>query len=193
MQPMHDVLHKSREALGHSPHPAVVLLPAGAFVASNLCDAMGLLTGNRAYDDAARVSIGIGLTGAVAAAVTGVHDYSHIPDDAESHGVATTHALGNSVVGSLFTASYLLRDRARQSGRRPSLAARMLSLAGGGLALYTAWLGGVLVENYGEGVEPVMARRRRGHPLEARWPEHEHDHGYGRERLSPDAPLGKHE
>jgi hypothetical protein len=34
--------------------------------------------------------------------------------------------------------------------------ARVLGLAGSGLMLYTAWLGGKLVEELGEGVKPVM-------------------------------------
>ena len=45
--------------------------------------------------------------------------------------------------------------------RRPSLLSRALGLAGGSLALYTAWLGGVLVEEHGEAVKPVMERQER--------------------------------
>ena len=174
VDPIAPAIDKVHEWIGHSPHPAVVALPLGCWAFSNACDSLGLLTGNRTYDDAARLSMGAGLIGAAVAAVTGLRDYAKIPEDRPSHKVATTHALGNSVAGSLFVASYLMRSLDHQAGRRPSLGARALALAGGGLTAYTAWLGGVLVENYGEGVEPMMHQAR------------------GRGRLDPDSPLGAH-
>ena len=58
----------------------------------------------------------------------------------------------------MFAASYVLRVRDHKAGERTSLLARVLGIAGGGLSLYTAWLGGVLVEEHGEGVKPVMER-----------------------------------
>src|SRR5207237_1712579 len=136
------------------------------------------------YDEAARLSMGVGIIGAAGAVVTGLRDYSHIPEERPSHEVATKHAIGNAMVGSLFVTSYILRTRDHMAGRRPSLSARLLALAGGGLSLYTAWLGGVLVENFGEAVKPVMDR------LSAE--DRESGDGHGRQRLSPQAPLGQH-
>lgn len=46
--------------------------------------------------------------------------------------------------------------RDKQAGQRTGLVARLLGLAGTGLMLYTAWLGGKLVEELGEAVKPVM-------------------------------------
>ena len=183
IDPITPAVDRLHDLLGHSPHPAIVMLPLGAWSFSNVCDALGLLTGDRKYDDAARLSMGVGLIGAAASVVTGLRDYASIPKDRPSHQVATTHALGNSVVASLVTASYILRSLDDQAGRRPSVASRMLALAGGGLSLYTAWLGGVLVENYGEGVEPMMERMS---------PHEGGDSPHGRERLDPAAPLGPH-
>jgi uncharacterized membrane protein len=152
---------KTEELLGHSPHPAIVALPLGAFVVSNVCDGMALVTGNDDYDTAASVSMAVGLVGAAGAVVTGLRDYGYIPTDRQPNkDVATTHGLGNAVIGSLFVASYVLRTRDRAEGRRTSAAARLLALAGGSLALYTAWLGGKLVEEYGEAVKPVMERQQ---------------------------------
>jgi uncharacterized membrane protein len=152
----------------------------GAWAVSIVCDAMAVLTGDDPYDDAARVSMAIGLAGAGGAVATGLRDYGSIPQDRPSHDVATTHGLGNALVGSLFASSYLLRSVDHQAGRRPRLLARLLSLAGGGVALYTAWLGGVLVEELGEAVKPVMEHA-------AEWG---HDTRQDRERLSPVAPRG---
>jgi hypothetical protein len=55
-----------------------------------------------------------------------------------------------------------------------------LGFAGGALSLYTAWLGGVLVEEYGESVKPVMGETD------------DEDERRGRERLASDSPLGAH-
>ena len=179
MDPITGAIDKAEELLGHSPHPAIVMLPLGAFAVSNVCDALGMATGRRTYDDAARVSMAIGLAGAAVAAVTGVRDYGMIPKDRQpNHDVATTHGLGNALIGTLMVSSYILRERDHQAGRRPGLAPRLLALAAGGLSLYTAWLGGKLVEEYGEAVHPVMEQQQ----------EHEH----GRERLSSESPLGRH-
>lgn len=186
MDPISLVIEKTEELLGHSPHPAIVTVPLGAWTVSNICDGLALATGERAYDDAARISMAVGLIGAVGAAATGLHDYSKIPRDRPSHSVATTHGLGNALATSLMTASYVLRVRAHDARRKPGLAARLLALSAGGMVLYTAWLGGKLVEEMGEGVHPVMDRL----------PAHEggtgEDHGHGRERLDPTAPLGMH-
>src|SRR4051794_40190223 len=141
MDPISAAVDKTGELLGHTPHPAIVTLPLGAWAFSNFCDGMGLITGEEKYDDAARLSMAVGLVGAAGAAITGLRDYSKIPVDRPSHEVATTHALGNSVVASLFVTSYIMRVRAERDGRPPSVAARLLALAGGGLSLYTGWLG----------------------------------------------------
>jgi len=181
VDPITGLIDKTEELLGHSPHPAIVALPIGAWVVSNVCDGLALATGDRRFDDAARVSMGTGQVGAAGAALTGLRDYGFIPKDRPSHDVATTHGLGNALVGSLFTASYILRSRDEQAGRPTGALSRLFGLAGGGLVLYTAWLGGVLVEEYGESVKPVMDRL-----------EDEGD-AQGRDRLDPDSPLGKHE
>jgi uncharacterized membrane protein len=155
-------IDKVEEFLGHSPHPAIVGLPIGAWAVSNVCDVMSMFGGGRPCDDAARLSMGIGLVGAVGAVATGIRDYSFIPKDRQpNHDIATKHALGNAVVGSLFTASYLCRALDYRAGRPASFGARLLGLAGGGLMLYAAWLGGKLVEELGEGVKPMMEQMEK--------------------------------
>jgi uncharacterized membrane protein len=186
LAPLNTLLDQTEEVLGHSPHPAIVELPLGAWAVSNISDGMALVTGDKRYDDVARVSMGIGLVGAAAAAVTGIRDYSFIPEDRPSHDIATKHALGNTVVATLFATSYILRVRDQEEGRPTSLLARTLALAGGGLALYTAWLGGKLVYEYGEAVKPVMDKMSDDKSLE-------YDRSdRGRERLTADSPLGVH-
>ncbi len=184
MDPITKAIDKTEEFLGHSPHPAIVALPLGAWAVSNVCDGLSVLTGDERYDDAARVSMAIGLVGAAGAVLTGVRDYGYIPQSRQpNHSVATTHGLGNAVVASLFATSYILRVRDHDAGHRAGPLARLLALTGGALGLYTAWLGGKLVEEYGEVVKPVMEQQ-----------EDEEDHDAdARDRLDADAPLGAHQ
>ncbi len=180
--PITGLIDKAEDLLGHSPHPAIVSVPIGAWAVSNICDSLALLTGDDRYDDVARVSMAIGLAGAAGAIVTGLRDYSHIAPGKPSHDTATAHGLGNAVVASLFTASYILRSRDHGADRRTGFVSRLLALTGGGLSLYTAWLGGVLVEEYGEGVKPVMEDQQS----------HDDEDKHGRGRLSPRTPLGSY-
>ena len=55
-----------------------------------------------------------------------------------------------------------MRTRDRAAGYRTGLVPRLLALGGGALAVYTAWLGGKLVQEYGEAVKPVIAAQARG-------------------------------
>lgn len=177
MDPITQAIDKTEELLGHSPHPAIVTLPLGAFVVSNVCDTLGMISDNDRYDDAARWSMAIGLVGAAGAVLTGVRDYGYIPTSRQpSHSVATAHGLGNAVVGSLFVTSYVLRSRDHAAGRRTGTLARLLALTGGALSLYTAWLGGKLVEEYGEAVQPVMEQQQEEEDSEGR-DEGEQDRG----------------
>lgn len=160
MEPLMHLMDKGEELIGHSLHPAIVALPLGAWAVSNVCDAMALLTGEPSYDDSARVSMAVGLVGAAGAILTGLHDYSYIPQTREpSHSIATRHGIGNAVASTLFVTSYVLRVRRNQAGRRPGLVARALACAGGGLMLYTSWLGGKLVEEQGEAVKPIIKQQ----------------------------------
>jgi uncharacterized membrane protein len=193
ISPVTGLIDKTEELIGHSPHPAIVAVPIGAWTVSNICDGLALATGDDRYDDAASVSMAIGLAGAAGAIVTGLRDYSYIPEDRPSHGPATSHALGNAVVTTLFTTSYVLRLRDRRAGRRPSHLARLLGVAGGALSLYTAWLGGVLVEEYGESVKPAMEQEQGEESGSPDDPERDNDGPRGRERLSSRSPLGPHD
>jgi uncharacterized membrane protein len=159
MEIMTRAIDEIESLLGHSPHPAIVALPLGAFGVSSVSDVLGLVTGDERFDQAAEVSMAVGLIGAAGAAVTGLRDYSFIPRDRQpNHDIATTHALGNMAVGTLFATSYILRRTGRARGDSPSLLARGLAICGGALSVYTGWLGGKLVQELGEGVRPVMKR-----------------------------------
>ena len=153
MDPISFVIDKIEEVMGHSPHPAVVAVPIGAYTVSNICDGLAAATGDKSYDDAARISMAVGLVGAAAAAVTGLRDYSRIPRERPGHDVATAHGLGNAVATSMMAASFILRVRDHAHDREAGVVSRALALGAGGLSLYTAWLGGKLIQELGEGVK----------------------------------------
>jgi uncharacterized membrane protein len=181
MNPISFVIDKVEELLGHSPHPAIVAVPIGAWTVSNICDGLAMTTGDQSYDDAARISMAVGLIGAAGAAITGLRDYSYIEKNEPSHEVATTHGLANALATSLIAASYIIRVKDQASGRAPGVGARLLALTGGGISVYSAWLGGKLVQEMGEAVKPVMDQRKN---------EEESESELGRARLDPSSPLG---
>ncbi len=106
--------------------------------------------------------MGIGLVGSAGAILTGLHDYSYIPRDRPTHDIATSHATCMAIATTLFGAGFVLRERPHQTGGEPGWAARALALSGWGAALYGAYLGGVLVEEYGEAVKPCDPAAKEG-------------------------------
>jgi hypothetical protein len=102
---------------------------------ASLDDLLSLVSRQQSYEDTARVSMGIGLAGAVGAVAAGLHDYSYIPRERPTHALATTHAMGMVAATSLFTTSFILRERSHQAGHGPGWMARALALGGWGIML----------------------------------------------------------
>ncbi len=94
--------------------------------------------------------IAAGIIGGAIAAPFGWIDWFAIPTGTRAKSVGLTHGIGNVVVLILFIASWWLRHNAPD---RPETLASILSFAGAGLALLTAWMGGELVERLGVGVD----------------------------------------
>ncbi len=131
-----DFLHG--KALGHPLHPALIALPVGAWTLAAILDALELagLHRDRGFADTA---IGIGLVGAVGAAVAGVTDWSETDGRAKRIGLA--HGAINVAATGLYALSLALRRRSRSKGIA-------LSMTAFGLAMSSAYLGGHLA--YGE-------------------------------------------
>lgn len=122
--------------LGHPLHPVLTDIPLGAWTVAAILDLSSCDRAAR-HDQAADAAIGIGLVGAVGAAVTGVTDWQHT--SAEDRRVGLLHGLLNISAAGLYAISLGLRLRgARASGR---------ATAGLGftVALAAAYLGGHLV------------------------------------------------
>jgi len=123
--------------LGHPLHPVLTDVPLGAWTAALALDAQAVVTGDQGYARAADFAIGLGLVAAVGAAVTGLNDWSET--EGRSRRIGLLHGLLNLTATALVATSYALR----RNGSRP--AAHASAVAGYGIALGAAYLGGDLV------------------------------------------------
>jgi nitrite reductase/ring-hydroxylating ferredoxin subunit/uncharacterized membrane protein len=124
--------------LGHPLHPVFTDVPIGAWTTALALDAAA--DGDRGMKEAATFAIGIGLAGALGAAVTGLTDWSET--DGQSRRMGLVHGLLNIAATSLFAAAYTVRrNDSHRGGMR-------YAWAGYAIALGAAYLGGDLV--YGQ-------------------------------------------
>jgi len=123
--------------LGHPLHPVLTDIPIGAWTTALALDAAAASRRDSGLARAAEVAIGVGLIGAVGAAVTGLTDWSETSGQSRRTGLV--HGLMNLTATAFFATSYVLRkSRAREAGTR-------CSAAGYAVALAAAYLGGNLV------------------------------------------------
>jgi nitrite reductase/ring-hydroxylating ferredoxin subunit/uncharacterized membrane protein len=130
-----DLLHG--KWLGHPLHPVLTDITLGAWVSGVVLDLASLATGRRRLSEAADTLVELGTVSALSTGLAGMADYSAIKQDAVEYGAA--HALLNGSALALFVASI----RARRQRKRDTGVA--LSLAGLGVSMLSAWLGGEMV------------------------------------------------
>lgn len=126
--------------LGHALHPMLTDVPIGSWLAASVLD----LTAGDAGADAARRLTGFGVLAAVPAAASGASDWSDSYGAEQRAGLV--HGLANSVGTTLQMASWFARRRGARG------AGTVLSLAGLGITLAAAYLGGHLSFVRGTGV-----------------------------------------
>jgi len=131
--------------LGDPLHAALTDVPIGAWTAAVVMDAAETITGTERLGACADAAIGIGLVGAVAAAVTGLTDWQHV--GGAPRRVGLVHGLLNLSSAALFATSLILRKRNSRT------AAKAISTAAYGLTLTAARLGGELVYRHRIGVD----------------------------------------
>src|SRR4051812_49618927 len=121
--------------LGHPLHPVFTDLPVGAWTTALALDCSG--DGDPGMRRAATFAVGVGLLGALGAAVTGLTDWSETDGQSRRNGLV--HGLLNIAATSLFATSYLQRrSNSNASGRA-------CAWTGYGIAMAAAYLGGDLV------------------------------------------------
>jgi len=134
---------------GHPLHQMLVVFPIGLLGTSVVFDAIHMYNGSGRAADVAFALISAGLVAGLLAAPWGLIDWLAIPSGTRAKSIGAVHGLGNVAVLLLFALSWWLR--APQSTSPPNLA-WLLSFVGAGLALFTGWLGGELVDRLGVGV-----------------------------------------
>ncbi|MGY1841755.1 MULTISPECIES: Rieske 2Fe-2S domain-containing protein [unclassified Modestobacter] len=143
-RPLQDLLHGVW--LGHPLHPVLVTVPIGAWSSALLLDGLDAAgRGGAATGQAARTVVGLGITGAVASAATGLTDWQHAHDGARRVGMV--HAAVNSAALGLYVWSFTDRTRGR------AVRARVTATAGFALTLAASYLGGALSYRHRLGVD----------------------------------------
>ena len=136
--------------LGHPLHPLLTDVPVGAWTMTELLDFASALQGDHpGLDAAADITLAAGIAAALAAAVTGITDWSDIDMKGSARRMGLAHGLIN-VVGLTFNLGSLAL-RAGGNGRNRG-AARALSAAGYMVSAAAAFIGGELVFNLGQAV-----------------------------------------
>jgi uncharacterized membrane protein len=135
--------------LGHPLHQMLVVFPLGLLGASVAFDLCYRALDSEAMAIVSHYLIVAGLIAGVVAAPFGTIDWLAIPKGTRAKSVGAMHGIGNVVVLALFAAAWWVR---RDVPEQPPMLAHVLSFAGAGLSLVTAWLGGELVDRLGVGV-----------------------------------------
>jgi len=128
--------------LGHPLHPVFTDLPLGAWTTALALDCTA--NGDEGRRRAATFAMGVGLAGALGAAVTGLTDWSETQGQSRRTGLL--HGLLNITATTLFATSWAMRQRdSHDTGRAAAW-------AGYAVAIGAAWFGGNLVYDQRIGV-----------------------------------------
>ena len=136
---------------GHPFHPILVTVPIGAWVSSIVFDVASRISDEpRIFVFGAYYLIGIGLAGAVAAAVFGLLDLLAIPRNTKAFRTGLIHLVLNLVVVVLYAVNFLIRHDdpgSNTDGVKTGLIA--LSVVALLILAVSGWLGGQLAYRFG--------------------------------------------
>jgi uncharacterized membrane protein len=151
-----DLMHRAKHPktvlagpYGHPFHPVLVTIPIGAWVASAVFDIIALASSAKeeVFAEGAYWLIGMGIVGAVLAAVFGLMDLLAIPRGTKAFRTGLTHMVLNLTVVVLFVIDFAVR--AGQGHEQASVAGFILSLIALALLSISGSLGGKLAYHYG--------------------------------------------
>ncbi|GER23199.1 hypothetical protein NCCP1664_16950 [Zafaria cholistanensis] len=144
---------------GHPFHAVMVTVPIGAWVSSFVFDVAALLSDDPGvFGRGALWLIGIGIIGALGAAVLGLHDLSLLQRGTKARRTGLVHMALNLVAVALFAVGFFVRlDAVRD--QEFSVFAFILSIVALGLIGASGWLGGKLAYHYGVRVADEETQR----------------------------------
>ena len=133
---------------GHPIHPILVTIPIGAWTASLVFD-LAAKFGDEpaAFAKGSTWLIGIGIVGALLAAVWGAIDFSTIARGTRAYTTGLTHLAINLVVVALYVVNFFLRRG--QGYDDVSTGVLVLSIVALAMLGASGWLGGKLAYHYG--------------------------------------------
>lgn len=133
---------------GHPFHPVLITVPIGAWVASLVFDLAAIFGDEpEVFAQGAYWLIGIGVLGALAAAVFGLMDLSTIPRGTKAFATGLLHMTLNLTVVALYVVNFALRSA--QGNDQVSAVALTLSIVALAILGVSGWLGGKLAYHYG--------------------------------------------
>ena len=136
--------------LGHPIHQMLIVFPLGLLATAVFFDLLAIALTEGYWSELAYWMIAAGVVTGLVAAPFGTIDWFAVPSGTRAKRIGAVHGVGNVIVVLLFAVSWLMRGDAPAAPQMPALA---LSFAAGGLALFTGWLGGELVDRLGVGVD----------------------------------------
>lgn len=133
---------------GHPFHPILITIPIGVWTAALVFDLVAMFTGDtEVFERGALWLTGIGIVGALLAAIFGFLDYLQLAAGTPARRTATIHMVLNLAVTVLFIAVFLVRSAVGYD--EVSIAAFIISLVALGLLGASGNLGGKLAYHYG--------------------------------------------
>ena len=147
---------------GHPFHALLVTIPIGTWVASLVFDIAGAVTGRwDIFATGAQWLIGIGIVGAVVAAVVGFLDYTKLTAQTKAKRIATIHMALNLTVVVLFAIGFAIRAA---SPGEPSVGGIVISVVALLALSVSGALGGELAYRYGVRVADEDTQREGHQP-----------------------------
>lgn len=136
---------------GHPFHPILVTIPIGAWVCSLIFDIATRVNndGSRPLTDASYWLIGIGVIGALVAALFGLMDLSRIPRGTRAIRIGLTHLTLNLVIVGLYIWNFFWRQDDFDTASKVGGGQLTLSVIAIVLLLASGWLGGMLAYRFG--------------------------------------------
>jgi uncharacterized membrane protein len=136
---------------GHPFHPILVTIPIGAWVASLVFDIASQVSskGSASLVDASYWLIGLGIIGALLAALFGLMDLVRIPRGTRALRFALAHMVLNLTVVGIFIGDFIWRHGSYYENSRVMGGQLALSAVAIGLLLVSGWIGGMLAYRFG--------------------------------------------
>jgi uncharacterized membrane protein len=134
---------------GHPFHPMLVTVPIGTWIASLIFDLASWVVFDPAFlVEGSRWLIGIGVLGAVAAALVGALDLFVIPTGTPAFRLGLVHMTLNITVTAAYAVNFVWRQAADDSGP-VAIGMLVLSIVSIAVLAVSGYLGGKLAYHYG--------------------------------------------